>query len=95
MSDQLRFIATRLSGQHNFVFFSINVQIYIWECRVGRELNLTRFKVFVQGNMKMKERGKSWGCIQGIESWTLNLVKGDVKASRLRRRYQGCGIGGL
>lgn len=92
MSDQLRFMATRLSGQPNFEFFSINVQ---WECRVGRELNLTRFEVFAQKNMRMKERVKSWGRVQGIESWTLNLVSRNVKASREQRRYQGCRIGGL
>lgn len=58
MSDWLKFMATRLSGQHNFVIFSIDVQVYIWECRVGRELNT--------GNSERHLRGK---LLKGYGAW--------------------------
>lgn len=56
-----------LSRQHDFVFFSISVQMYMCEYKIGRELNLTRV-IFAQANIKMKERTRELGGMQEIES---------------------------
>lgn len=46
-----------LTSQHDFVVFSINVQMHMYKCKMGRKSNLPMVG-FAQANIKMEERDK-------------------------------------